>query len=74
MKIPAQPENEPNAKQRLAISRQLLAATLEESLWASLTRRYIRRCLPHVQESAAPQDQGALKAQSDRVTNGRTPS
>jgi hypothetical protein len=74
MKMPVQPEKELNAKQRLAISRQQLSATLDEPLWASLTRWCIRRCVQHMEESADQQDQLAVKAQSDRVTNGHTPS
>jgi hypothetical protein len=36
---------EMTAKQRLAVTRQLLATSVKEPLWASLARLYIRRGL-----------------------------
>ena len=52
------------AKQRLAVSRQLLCTTAGEPLWASLIRLYIRRSLEKIE----------TKKQSDREASGRTPS
>lgn len=52
------------AKQRLAVSRQLLCTTAREPLWASLVRLYIRRSLEKIE----------TKKQSDREASGRTPS
>ena len=53
---------EMTAKQRLAVSRQLLTATVNEPLWASLARLYIRRGLKKLE----------AKSQSDRAANGHT--
>jgi hypothetical protein len=55
---------EMTAKQRLAVSRQLLATSVKEPLWASLARLYIRRGLKALE----------AKRQSDRAVSGRTPS
>jgi len=55
---------EMTAKQRLAVSRQLLATSVKEPLWASLARLYIRRGLKALE----------AKKQSDRAISGRTPS
>lgn len=52
------------AKQRLAVSRQLLYASAKEPLWASVARLYIRRALKALE----------AKKQSDQEANGRTPS
>lgn len=52
------------AKQRLAVSRQLLANSVKEPLWAALARQYIRRRLTKLE----------AKSQPDQVTSGRTPS
>ncbi|WP_310615359.1 hypothetical protein [Limnohabitans sp.] len=53
---------EMTAKQRLAVSRQLLSNSINEPLWASLARLYIRRGLKKLE----------AKSQSDRAANGRT--
>jgi hypothetical protein len=55
---------EMTAKQRLAVSRQLLATSVKEPLWASLARLYIRRGLKALE----------AKKQSDQAAIGRTPS
>jgi len=55
---------EMTAKQRLAVSRQLLATSVKEPLWVSLARLYIRRGLKALE----------AKKQSDRAISGRTPS
>jgi hypothetical protein len=60
----ALPTPEMTAKQRLAVSRQLLATTVNEPLWASLARLYIRRGLKKLE----------AKKQSGRAANGRIPS
>jgi hypothetical protein len=52
------------AKQRLAVSRQLLCATASEPLWASLIRLYIRRSLKKLE----------AKKQPNPEASGRTPS
>jgi hypothetical protein len=52
------------AKQRLAVSRQLLSTSVKEPLWVSLARLYIRRGLKALE----------AKKQSDQGANGRTPS
>jgi hypothetical protein len=62
MKQAPVPSSELTAKQRLAVSRQALANTFVEPLWASLARWCIRRSV----------DRMKVKAQSDRVTTGRT--
>ena len=56
--------SEMTAKQRLAVSRQLLSTSVKEPLWASLARLYIRRALKALE----------AKKQSDLAANGRTPS
>jgi hypothetical protein len=56
--------SEMTAKQRLAVSRQLLFTSVKEPLWASLVRLYIRRALKALE----------AKKQSDLATSGRTPS
>ena len=55
---------EMTAKQRLAVTRELLATSVKEPLWASLARLYIRRGLKALE----------AKKQSDRAVSGRTPS
>jgi hypothetical protein len=55
---------EMTAKQRLAVSRQLLMTSAQEPLWASLARLYIRRGLKALE----------AKKQSDQAASGRTPS
>jgi hypothetical protein len=60
----ALPTPEMTAKQRLAVSRQLLTTTVNEPLWASLARLYIRRGLKKLE----------AKKQSGRAANGRIPS
>ena len=55
---------EMTAKQRLAVSRQLLSTSVNEPLWASLARWYIRRGLKALE----------VKKQSDRAASGRIPS
>jgi hypothetical protein len=55
---------EMTAKQRLAVSRQLLSTSVNEPLWASLARLYIRRGLKAIE----------AKKRSDREADGRTPS
>jgi hypothetical protein len=54
--------SEMTVKQRLAVSRQLLSTSVNEPLWASLARRYIRRGLKKLE----------AKSQSDQEANGRT--
>ncbi len=54
--------SEMTAKQRLAVSRQLLLISVNEPLWATLARLYIRRGLKQLE----------AKSQSDREANGRT--
>lgn len=54
--------NEMTAKQRLAVSRQLLSTSVNEPLWASLARLYIRRGLKKLD----------AKSQSSREADGRT--
>jgi hypothetical protein len=54
--------SEMTAKQRLAVSRQLLLISVNEPLWVSLARLYIRRGLKQLE----------AKSQSDREANGRT--
>jgi hypothetical protein len=56
--------SEMTAKQRLALSRQLLSTSVNEPLWASLARLYIRRGLKALE----------VKKQSDRAASGRIPS
>jgi hypothetical protein len=53
---------EMTAKQRLAVSRQLLSTSANEPLWASLARLYIRRGLKKLE----------AKSQSNQAANGRT--
>jgi hypothetical protein len=53
---------EMTAKQRLAVSRQLLSTSLNEPVWASLARLYIRRGLKQLE----------AKSQSNREAGGRT--
>ena len=60
----ASPTSEMTAKQRLAVSRQLLATSVKEPLWVSLARFYIRRGLKALE----------AKKQSSQVASGRTPS
>jgi hypothetical protein len=55
---------EMTAKQRLAVSRQLLSTSINEPLWAALARLYIRRGLKKLE----------AKSQPDQEANGRTPS
>jgi hypothetical protein len=56
--------SEMTAKQRLAVSRQLLSTSAKEPLWASVARLYIRRGLKALE----------AKKQSDQEASGRTPS
>lgn len=56
--------SEMTAKQRLAVSRQLLTTTVNEPLWASLARLYIRRGLKKLE----------AKKQSGQAATGRIPS
>lgn len=53
---------EMSAKQRLAVSRQLLSTSVNEPLWASLIRLYIRRGLKKLD----------AKSQSNREAGDRT--
>jgi hypothetical protein len=53
---------EMTAKQRLAVSRQLLSSSVNEPVWASLARLYIRRGLKKLD----------AKSQSNREADGRT--
>ena len=53
---------EMSAKQRLAVSRQLLSTSVNEPLWASLIRLYIRRGLKELD----------TKSQSNRGAGDRT--
>ena len=55
---------EMTAKPRLAVTRQLLATSVKEPLWASLARLYIRRGLKALE----------AKKQSDQAASGPTPS
>jgi hypothetical protein len=55
---------EMTAKQRLAVTRQLLATSVKEPLWASVARLYIRRGLKALE----------AKKQSDQAASGRTSS
>jgi len=64
MKHQELPMSEMTAKQRLAVSRQLLSASVKEPLWASIARLYIRRALKALE----------AKKQSDLAASGRTPS
>jgi len=56
--------SELTAKQRLAVSRQLLSTSVKEPVWASLARLYIRRGLKALE----------AKKQSDQAASGRIPS
>ena len=53
---------EMTAKQRLAVSRQLLSSSVNEPVWASLARLYIRRGLKKLD----------AKSQSNWEADGRT--
>ncbi len=55
---------EMTAKQRLAVSRQLLCTSVKEPLWAALVRQFIRRELKKLE----------AKSQPDQEAIGRTPS
>ena len=55
---------ESTAKQRLAVSRQLLYTSAKKPLWAVLARLYIRRGLKKLE----------AKPQPDQEANGRIPS
>jgi hypothetical protein len=54
--------DEMTAKQRLAVSRQLLSTSVNEPVWASLARLYIRRGLEKLD----------AKSQLNREAGGRT--
>jgi hypothetical protein len=53
---------EMTAKQRLAVSRELLSKAVKEPLWASVARLYIRRGLKKLE----------VKKQLDQAATGRT--
>jgi len=57
--------NELTAKQRLAVSRQSLAAALGTPIWASLIEWGIKRY---------ERPEQSVTTQSTQVANGRTPS
>lgn len=62
------------AKQRLALSRQALVQTLDEPLWAAVTRGFIQRQVQKLELRAAEDEQRKLKKQSDLAASGRIPS
>lgn len=64
------------AKQRLAVSRHLLVAALEEPMWLSVAQWWADRGARHAPRklSEREQEQFRANAQSSRATDGHTPS
>lgn len=74
MKNNTPPTLDLTAKQRLALSRQALVQTLDEPLWAAVTRGFIQRQVQKLEQRAAEDEQHKLKKQSDLAASGRIPS